>query len=57
MTPHTLYSINPDGEKFPLPEKKDFQPEFERLKVLADHLHSRKLITRRWHQVPTHPYA
>ena len=47
MTPHTLYSINPDGEKFPLPEKKDFQPEFERLKVLADHLHSRKLITRR----------
>lgn len=32
----TLYSINPAGEKFLLPEEKDYQPEFERVKVLAD---------------------
>ncbi|MDD3945548.1 MAG: hypothetical protein PHS38_12655 [Bacteroidales bacterium] len=31
-----LYSINPDGEKFPIPEKKDFQPELERLTALAN---------------------
>ncbi|MCK9482176.1 MAG: GDP-mannose dehydrogenase [Bacteroidia bacterium] len=36
MTPTPLYSINPAGEKFLLPEKKDYQPEFERVKALAD---------------------
>ncbi len=34
LTP--LYSINPAGEKFLLPEEKDYQPEFERVKALAD---------------------
>jgi len=36
MTPTPLYSINPAGEKFVLPEEKDYQPEFERVKALAD---------------------
>lgn len=37
MTSNTpLYSINPAGEKFVLPEEKDYQPEFERVKALAD---------------------
>ncbi|MDY0202293.1 MAG: UDP binding domain-containing protein [Tenuifilaceae bacterium] len=36
MKPTPLYSINPAGEKFQLPEEKDYQPEFERVKVLAD---------------------
>lgn len=31
------YSINPAGEKFPLPEENDYQPEFNRVKELADH--------------------
>jgi len=30
------YSINPAGEKFPLPEEKDYKSEFIRLKELAD---------------------
>ena len=30
------WSINPAGEKFPLPEEKDYQPEFIRIKELAD---------------------
>lgn len=36
MKPTPLYSINPAGEKFLLPEEKDYQPEFERVKALAD---------------------
>lgn len=36
MKPTPLYSINPAGEKFVLPEEKDYQPEFERVKALAD---------------------
>jgi UDP-N-acetyl-D-glucosamine dehydrogenase len=37
MTTNTpFYSINPAGEKFVLPEEKDYQPEFERVKALAD---------------------
>jgi UDP-N-acetyl-D-glucosamine dehydrogenase len=36
MKPTPFYSINPAGEKFPLPEEKDYQPEFERVKALAD---------------------
>jgi UDP-N-acetyl-D-glucosamine dehydrogenase len=36
MKPTPLYSINPAGEKFQLPEEKDYQPEFERVKALAD---------------------
>ncbi|MCY2928516.1 MAG: GDP-mannose dehydrogenase [Planctomycetota bacterium] len=30
------YSLNPAGEKFPIPEKKDYAPELARLEALAD---------------------
>ena len=37
--PH--YSINPAGEKFPLPEEKDYQIEFERLLKLTKQAHEK----------------
>ena len=43
MTPTTKpqYSINPAGEKFPLPEEKDYQIEFERLSKLTKQAHQK----------------
>ncbi|MDD3945291.1 MAG: UDP binding domain-containing protein [Bacteroidales bacterium] len=35
------YSINPAGEKFPLPEEKDYQNEFERLTELTQQAHQK----------------
>lgn len=40
-TTKTQYSINPAGEKFPLPEEKDYQIEFERLSKLTKHAHQK----------------
>lgn len=40
-TTKTQYSINPAGEKFPLPEEKDYQIEFERLKQLTKQAHQK----------------
>jgi UDP-N-acetyl-D-glucosamine dehydrogenase len=37
----TKYSINPAGEKFPLPEEKDYQLEFERLSNLTKQAHEK----------------
>jgi len=37
----TKYSTNPTGEKFPLPEEKDYQIEFERLSKLAKQAHEK----------------
>jgi UDP-N-acetyl-D-glucosamine dehydrogenase len=37
----TKYSINPAGEKFPLPEEKDYQIEFERLSKLTKQAHQK----------------
>ncbi|MFA5227124.1 MAG: UDP binding domain-containing protein [Bacteroidales bacterium] len=37
----TKYSTNPAGEKFPLPEEKDYQIEFERLSKLTKHVHQK----------------
>jgi len=37
----TKYSINPAGEKFPLPEEKDYQIEFERLLKLTKQAHQK----------------
>jgi nucleotide sugar dehydrogenase len=43
MTPttKTQWSINPAGEKFPLPEEKDYQIEFERLTKLTKQAHQK----------------
>ncbi len=43
MTPttKTQWSINPAGEKFPLPEEKDYQIEFERLTELTQQAHQK----------------
>ena len=30
------YSVSPDGEKYAIPEKKDYRQEFERVKALSD---------------------
>ena len=30
------YSVNPAGEKFPIPQKEEYDPELQRLKSLAD---------------------
>ena len=40
-TTKTQWSINPAGEKFPLPEEKDYQIEFERLKQLTKQAHEK----------------
>ncbi len=40
-TTKTQYSINPAGEKFPLPEEKDYQIEFERLTELTQQAHEK----------------
>ncbi len=40
-TNKTQYSTNPAGEKFPLPEEKDYQIEFERLKQLTKQAHEK----------------
>jgi len=40
-TTKTQYSINPAGEKFPLPEEKDYQIEFERLTKLTKQAHQK----------------
>jgi nucleotide sugar dehydrogenase len=40
-TTKTQYSINPAGEKFPLPEEKDYQIEFERLSKLTKQAHEK----------------
>ena len=37
----TKYSTNPTGEKFPLPEEKDYQIEFERLTKLTKQAHEK----------------
>lgn len=37
----TQWSINPAGEKFPLPEEKDYQIEFERLTELTQQAHQK----------------
>lgn len=40
-TTKTQWSINPAGEKFPLPEEKDYQIEFERLTELSKQAHQK----------------
>lgn len=40
-TTKTQYSTNPAGEKFPLPEEKDYQIEFERLTELTQQAHEK----------------
>ena len=40
-TTKTQWSINPAGEKFPLPEEKDYQIEFERLLKLTKQAHEK----------------
>ena len=40
-TTKTQWSINPAGEKFPLPEEKDYQIEFERLSKLTKQAHQK----------------
>jgi len=40
-TTKTQYSTNPAGEKFPLPEAKDYQIEFERLTELTKQAHQK----------------
>jgi len=40
-TTKTQWSINPAGEKFPLPEEKDYQIEFERLTKLTKQAHQK----------------
>ena len=40
-TTKTHYSTNPAGEKFPLPEEKDYQIEFERLTQLTKQAHQK----------------
>lgn len=40
-TAKTQYSTNPAGEKFPLPEEKDYQIEFERLSKLTKQAHQK----------------
>lgn len=40
-TTKTQYSTNPAGEKFPLPEEKDYQIEFERLSKLTKQAHQK----------------
>ena len=40
-TTKTQWSINPAGEKFPLPEEKDYQIEFERLTELTKQAHQK----------------
>lgn len=40
-TTKTHYSTNPAGEKFPLPEEKDYQIEFERLSKLTKQAHEK----------------
>ncbi len=40
-TAKTQYSTNPAGEKFPLPEEKDYQIEFERLTKLTKQAHQK----------------
>lgn len=35
MSNETIYSISPSGEKFPVPQKQDFQVEKERIESLA----------------------
>ena len=35
MSNEIHYSISPSGEKFPIPQKTDYQPEFDRLQKLA----------------------
>ncbi|HBG58360.1 MAG TPA: GDP-mannose dehydrogenase [Porphyromonadaceae bacterium] len=40
-TTKTQWSTNPSGEKFPLPEEKDYQIEFERLTELTQQAHQK----------------
>lgn len=40
-TAKTQWSTNPAGEKFPLPEEKDYQIEFERLSKLTKQAHEK----------------
>ena len=40
-TNKTQYSTNPAGEKFPLPDEKDYQIEFERLSKLTKQAHQK----------------
>ncbi len=35
MSDEVWYSVNPSGEKFPIPQKSDYQKEYERLQVLV----------------------
>lgn len=36
MSDEVRYSVNPSGEKFPIPQKSDYQQEYERLQVLVE---------------------
>jgi UDP-N-acetyl-D-glucosamine dehydrogenase len=36
MDKKTIYSVNPNGEKFPLPQKHEYEQEYKRVEVLAN---------------------
>jgi len=40
MSGEVKYSVNPSGEKFPIPQKSDYQQEFERLQSLTQRARS-----------------
>lgn len=40
MSGEVQYSVNPSGEKFPIPQKSDYQQEFERLQILTQRARS-----------------
>jgi UDP-N-acetyl-D-mannosaminuronate dehydrogenase len=40
MSGDVKYSVNPSGEKFPIPQKSDYQQEFERLQSLTQRARS-----------------
>ncbi len=41
MKPNLSYSVNPEGEQFPLPQAGDYEKEMKRLETLADTARSR----------------
>lgn len=40
MSGEVQYSVNPSGEKFPIPQKSDYPQEFERLQILTQRARS-----------------
>lgn len=40
MSGEVKYSVNPSGEKFPIPQKSDYPQEFERLQILTQRARS-----------------